>query len=143
MPSPFQQLSDLPHVTLRFVDLPDGLLGFCDHDTDTIWLTKGMRQRQRRAVLQHELEHLRRGRVASNPHFANREEVAVEQATAHALIPFHSLYGALQWTRDAHELACELHAPVDLVVVRMNHLHPSETIRIRAMMANQDEARSA
>lgn len=133
----------MPHVTLRFVDLPDGLLGFCDHDTETIYLTNGMRQRQRRAVLQHELEHLRRGRVAANPHFASREEAAVEQATARALIPFPSLYAALQWTRDAHELACELHAPVDLVVVRMAHLHISESTKIRAMMANQDETTSA
>lgn len=143
MTSPFQDLHDMPQVTLRFVDLPDGLLGFCDHDTETIYLTTGMRQRQRRAVLQHELEHLRRGRVAANPHFASREEAAVEQATARALIPFSALYAALQWTRDAHEMACELHAPVDLVVVRMAHLHPSEATRIRVMMANQDETTSA
>lgn len=129
----------MPHVTLRFVDLPTGVLGFCDHDTDTIYLRNGMRQRQRRAVLRHEIEHLRRGRVADHPHFAHREESAVEQATARALIPFSALYAALQWTRDAHELACELHAPVDLVVVRMHHLHVAEIVKVRAMMANQDE----
>lgn len=134
---PWDELLHSPHITLHFVDLPPGLRGFCDHHSNTIWMRKGMRQRQRRAVLRHELIHLQRGPVFE--HFQVEEEAAVEQATARALIPFGNLYTAYQWTRDAHELAHELHAPVDLVVVRMNNLHVSETVRLRALVANQDE----
>jgi hypothetical protein len=128
----------MPDVRVIFAELPPGLLGLCDHDKRTIWLTTGMSQRQRRAVLKHELLHLQRGRVFS--HFVEAEELAVEVATAHALIPLPALIDALRWTRDAHELADELWAPVDLVVVRMKHLHVSELCHIRRELSDLHES---
>lgn len=134
---PWREVGAMPDVRVIFAELPPGLLGLCDHDKRTIWLTTGMSQRQRRAVLKHELVHLKRGRVFS--HFVKQEERAVEVATAHALIPLPSLIDALRWTQDVHELADELWAPADLIVVRMNHLHPAESRRIRQELSDLHE----
>jgi hypothetical protein len=134
---PWRYLRSRPDVRVIFVELPDGVLGFCDHEKKTIWLTTGMRQRQRREVLQHELEHLDRGRVAG--HFEREEERAVEAATAHALITLPELLTALRWSRDMHEVADELWVPVDLVAVRWNHLHPAETAAVKRVLADVEE----
>lgn len=122
-------------VTVIEADLPSGLLGFCDHTTGTIWLRRGLRSRTRRAVLRHELEHLRRGPVFA--HWQAREEAAVEDATARALIPLPALLDALRWSRDAYELADELHVPVDLVAVRMLGIkHPDERSAVESLLAD-------
>jgi len=134
---PWRAIRETPDVRVIFADLPAGLLGFCDHDKRTIWLTNGMSQRQRRAVLQHERTHLLRGRVCG--HFEQREELAVEQQTAHSLIPLAALVDALKWSRDTHEVAAELWVPVDLLVVRMAHLHPSERPLVREVLAQVEE----
>lgn len=140
MDDPWDDLRCRVDVTLHIVDLPPGLRGLCDVRTKTIWIAKGMRQRQRRAVLRHELVHLDRGEVFSNAHFRDREEAAVEQETARMMISLHALCDALRWTRDAYQLADELHVPVDLVALRMATMyHPRERAAVRAVLADVDE----
>lgn len=121
---PWRALRELADVTLEFVELRPGLLGYTDHDTNTIYLAKGMRQRQRRSVLQHELGHLERGKIVVGSY--DREERAVDVATAHALIDLEQLTQALLWTRNVSELADELHVSRDVVECRLKHLHPAE-----------------
>lgn len=132
-PHPWHRVRDMDDVRVIFVDLPDGVMGFCDHDKRTIWITNGLKQRERRAVLEHELTHLDRGRVCG--HFETEEERAVEIATARTLIPLAPLLDALKWSRDMHEVASEIWVPVDLLVVRWAHLHPSERPHIQAALA--------
>lgn len=133
---PWQNIPD--DVTVVIADLPDGLLGFCDPGMRTIWIRRGLRQRQRRAVLHHECEHLRRGGVCQ--HWCTMEERSVEEATARALIPLAALCDALRWTRDACELAEELHVPVSLMKVRAQTMrHPAERAAIAAVMADLAE----
>lgn len=134
---PWRALRDLAHVTLEFVDLGPGLLGFTDHDTNTIYLTKGMRQRQRRSVLVHEMTHLERGRVYVG--HAVREERAVDAATARALIDLDDLLAAMRWTRDRHELAEELNVSVDVVRDRLAYLHPAERHFLRRELPDPGE----
>lgn len=143
MDDPWNDLRGRSDVTLHVVELPPGLRGLCDVRTRTIWMTKGMRQRQRRAVLRHELLHLDRGEVFSNAHFRNREEAAVEQETARMMISLHALCDALRWTRDAHQLADELHVPVDLVALRMSTMyHPRERAAVKAVLIDVAEMNS-
>lgn len=141
MHHPWRRLRNLPDVRVVFVELPHGILGFCDHDKKTIWLDSRMKQRQRRAVLQHELLHLERGRVSG--HWESREEVAVEVATAHALIALNHLLEALKWSRDLHEVAEELWVPADLLVVRMAHLHPAERAAVARVLGDVNELLAA
>lgn len=132
--NPWQELANDPTITLVVADLPGDLLGFCDHETRTIWLRKGMRQRQRNAVLQHERLHLERGLVFL--HWEAEEERAVEEATARALIAIGDLCDALLWTRDTHELAEELRVPVSLLQVRADTMkHPAERAAVERVMA--------
>lgn len=120
-------------VTIIFAErLP--VTGFCDHGTRTIWIRKGLRQRHRRAVIQHELLHLERGPVFC--HWQESEEAAVEAATARALIPLPALLDALSWTRDMSELADELHVPAGLIAVRFQTMkHPAERRACEAAIA--------
>jgi hypothetical protein len=133
---PWQTIPD--DVTVYFVDLPAPLLGFCDHRLRSIWIATGLRQRQRRAVLQHELIHLERGPVYL--HFRDREEAAVEEATARVLIPISDLCDALRWSRDVHDIADCLHVPAALVRVRADTMrHPAERAAIAAVIADLTE----
>lgn len=133
--NPWRELADDPSITVVFADLPGDLLGFCDHETRTIWIRKGMRQRQRNATLQHERLHLQRGIVFK--HWQVAEERAVEEATARALIPLDALCCALRWSRDVHDIADELHVPVSLVQVRAKSMrHPAERAAVAAVMAD-------
>lgn len=138
---PWRPLRDQPDVRVLFVELPDGVLGFCDHDKQTIWLDSRMGQRQRRAVLKHERLHLERGRVCG--HWESMEERAVEIATSHALIALDDLVRALRWSRDLQEVAWELWVPAELVAVRWQHLHPSELPAIKAVLADVAELHGA
>lgn len=136
--SPWHELAERPDITVHFADLPRGLRGFCDHETRSIWISTRLRQRQRAAVAKHELIHLDRGPVF--PHWQEREEREVEEATARALIPFAALLDALRWTRDANELADELHVPADLIRVRAKRMrHPAELSAIATLFADLAE----
>lgn len=115
-----------PTLSIQFVDMPDGILGRCDMDTDTIYLCNRMRQRQRRAVLLHELNHWLRGGVEDADHLECAEERHVERMTAEALMPLEDMVEALLWARDEYELADHFHVDVATVRDRLSHLTDSE-----------------
>jgi hypothetical protein len=121
----------MAHVRLLWHDgLPAGC---CDHDEQTVSLSRDMLQHQRRAVLAHELAHLERGPV---PGWATlREEAAVDQAAARALIPLAALADALRWSENLWEMSQQLWVDVHTLQVRLNHLHPSEKHYLRRVVA--------
>lgn len=106
--------------------LPGGLLGLTDHASRTIRLHSSQSQAERRCTIAHELEHVARGPMPADPVLAVREESAVEQATARALIELGALGEALAWSLDRHEVAEVLWVDVDTLLTRLTHLHPSK-----------------
>jgi hypothetical protein len=127
-PHPWRELRALGHVTVHFVELSAGVWGLSTGGR--IWITTGLSQAERRCTLAHELEHQRRGHEGCQPPAVEAE---VSQAAARRLIPFDALLDALRWARNLHELADELWVDEDTVRVRLEHLHPSERMKIVAM----------
>ncbi len=123
--SPWRRLRHLPHITVVWADLPDGLLGVADFITATITLTTGMTQAERRSVCAHELAHLDRGPVPA--YLTPREELAIDAAVARDLIPFGALVSAMLWSRDDYEIAEELTVDVGLVRSRLDGLSAKES----------------
>lgn len=99
--------------------------------TRTITLDPRQTQAERRCTIAHEVEHVHRGPVVDDPRAIAREESAVEQAVARRLIPLPRLADALAWSLDPHEVAEALWVDVDTVLVRVEHLHPSERAVLR------------
>ncbi len=124
--NPWHWLRDMPHVTVRWVDLPRGILGLADFKTDTIFLAKGMTQAERRSVCWHEALHLLRGKVPA--HLSAREEKAIDAQAARDLIPLAALIDAMAWSNDESEIAAELTVSVDLVRSRLRGLDGDETV---------------
>lgn len=132
---PWRALRELTHVTLHWQDLPEGLLGVTDHPSQTIVLTTGLTQAERRCVLDHELEHIRRGPVPG--WLQPREEAAVDDISARRLIPFADLVSAMLWSHDDDEAAHELWVSVDVVRARLHGLTALETTELNRRL---DEA---
>lgn len=137
MLNPWREVRNRPDVTVTFIELPDGLLGFCEHQTRTIYIAKGLRQRQRRAVLVHELTHLDRGPVSGCNHLAGREERAVERLASERMIELDALVHALLWSQDENDLAEELWCDVATVRDRIASL----TFHERAWVAAEIDRR--
>lgn len=127
-----------PSLTIEFVDLPPGELGKTDVATDTIYLTNGMRQRQRRAVLMHELHHWFRGGVEDCDHLEDREERYVERLASIDLMPFDALVEALVWCVDEYELADHFHVDVATVRDRLAYLDDADTARINSELDRRE-----
>lgn len=138
MINPWRIAKAHPSLTIEFVDLPDGQLGKTDIETDTIYLANGMRQRQRRAVLLHELHHWFRGGVEDCDSLENAEERYVERMTAEALMPLDALIDALVWSADEHELAEHFHIDVATVRDRLAYLDDADTAHINAELDRRE-----
>lgn len=126
---PWRELRRLTHVRLLFRDLPDDLLGYTDHDSQTIVIATGLLQRQRRAVLQHELLHLQDPAAS---------EAVVELHTARQMIPLDTLVDALLWSQDENELADQLWTDVATVRDRLRTLTPAERAWINAELDRRE-----
>jgi hypothetical protein len=132
---PWRALGGMPHVTLQLRrDMPLGLRAATDGSH--IVISARLLQRERRAALTHELEHIRLGRT---DHCTARDESLVRQAAARRLISVEELVQALLWTRDIEELAEELWVDAETVKTRLEHLHPSERHYLRRRLASHEE----
>lgn len=98
-----------------------------------VFLRPGLTQAQRRCALTHEIIHLERGPVPSDPTLAAREERIVEDLTARRLIPLSMLIEALTWATDddRQALADELWVDDVTLAIRLRNLTVSERARIR------------
>lgn len=112
----------MPDVELRIVDgLPDGVMGVTDGET--IWLRRGLSQRERRCTIAHELEHIDRGLVTRCDSRLERE---LHAAVARQLIPIENLLDVVAWTDSFQEAAEELWVDVDTLMARLDGLTGEE-----------------
>lgn len=104
-PHPWRDLRDhLAHVTVHWRTLPSPVSGCTDGER--VWLHDGLSQVERRCVLAHELEHVRRGHREAQPAAVERE---VRRSVARYLLPdLAALAGALAWANTQDEAAEEL-----------------------------------
>lgn len=126
MPHPWRALRALADVRLHWRDdMPAGLRGATDGSR--IWMRDDMTQVERRCVLAHELEHVRRGHDSCQPETV---ETSVRAAAARYLLPDpHVVADALVWARgDLEAAADELWVTGRVLRHRLDvrHLHPAE-----------------
>lgn len=129
-PHPWRRLRELEHVALHWTeDLPDYLRGVTDGER--VWMRSDLSQVERRCVLAHELEHIRRGQGGCQP---DPVESGVRAAAARYLIPWpHVLADALAWAAgDIEEAADVLWVTERVLRHRLDarHLHPAERVII-------------
>jgi hypothetical protein len=129
---PWRVLRGMADWTLHIVSLPPGLLGVTDHGSRTILVAAGQTQRQRRCTVAHEIAHAERAPFPGG--HSDYEERIVDQLAARRLIPFDALLDACRWAHNLHELADELWVDEATVRVRLEHLHPSERIKLKEVL---------
>lgn len=131
MDHPWRRLRALADWLLRWSRLPGDLMGLTDHRTRTIWMDRRLLQAERRCTIAHELEHVERGPLPTDPVLAAREEAAIDKAVARRLIGFDALAAALSWSLDLDEAADELWVDVPTLRTRLEHLHPAERAELK------------
>lgn len=110
-------------------EMPDGVLGYYDHDAGTIHVDASLDRRDRHVTVVHERFHkaLKHGACAT-PGIRTAREIIVEGMTARYFISFRDLLDAFQHCSDAQALAHFLNVDVELVYARILHLEPIERI---------------
>lgn len=127
--------ADALGVKVLIEELED-CVGYWDHGTRTIHLARGITQRQRRAVLAHEVEHAcNDDRPLLDAVLHTRRERATDLVAARRLIPFDLLVEALRWTGNERELADELWVDIPTVRMRLVTLTVGERAAIEAGLA--------
>lgn len=138
VPHPWRALRAMTDVRLHWRDdMPPALRGATDGEH--VWLRSGMSQVERRCVLAHELEHVRRGHTSCQP---DSVESTVQSAAARYLLPDpHVVAEALVWARDMAEAADALWVTERVLRHRLDprHLHPAERAIITARVAALEE----
>ena len=86
MDHPWRRLRDRPDWLLEWDMLPPGLMGSTCHRRRVITLDLRLSQAERRCTIAHELEHVERGPMPSDPILAAREEESIERAVARRLV---------------------------------------------------------
>jgi hypothetical protein len=103
---PWRRFGELTDWTLRWAELPPGVMGETCHRTRTVTLAVGMSQAERRCTIAHETEHVVRGPVL--PHLSRDEELLIDRAVARLLVPdVRELVDALSWARGHLESAAD------------------------------------
>ncbi len=111
---------------IRRSPLPPSISGDICWPTKTITIDPTLSATVQRCTLAHELIHASRGPLPDEPTLAAREELAVEKATARALIDVRDLGEALAESPDPAYVSSLLDVDVALLTVRLDYLHPSE-----------------
>src|SRR5690242_1508632 len=122
MHHPWRRFAELTDWSLRWAELPPGLMGQTCHRTRTVTLALGMSQAERRCTIAHETQHVLRGPVPA--HAALREELAVDRRVAALLLPgLREVADALVRSRGRVEAAAdELWVDDGLLQVRLSWL---------------------
>jgi hypothetical protein len=132
---PWRRFAGLTDWTLRWAELPPGVMGETCHRTRTVTLALGMSQAERRCTIAHETEHILRGPVL--PHESRREELLIDHTVARLLVPdVHELVDALSWARGHLESAADaLWVDDYLLQVRLVTLTEAERAYARRRLA--------
>lgn len=118
------RLDALVDWSLRWAHLPGDLVGVTDWASRTITVDARLTQAELHCTLLHEVVHAERGPF---PRWAEaREEAAVDDVVARALIPLEQLVAAVSWSRCPWELAEELWVDVPTLAARARGLTPAE-----------------
>jgi hypothetical protein len=127
-----------PNITIEcHRELPEHIWGLTSFSLRTIWLCRRLRQTHRRCTLTHELIHLERGPMPTDPVLAAREERTVDRLAAQRLITLPALADALRWTRQPHELAEQLWVDEPTLRTRMETLDPLETAELEHQLGDE------
>ena len=103
---PWRRFALLTDWSLRWAELPEGVMGLTCHRTRTVTLALGMSQAERRCTIAHETEHIERGPVP--PQRAPREELEIDRTVARLLIPsVPHLVDAMTWAAGHLETAAD------------------------------------
>ncbi len=126
--SPWEELASLPHIELRHEHIGFGRLGEYIHHQSLIRLEPSMPRRQARAVLCHELQHVRYADVNTFCDSINRwQEMRADAGAARLLIDIHDLADALLiHDQNIPAAAQSLRVSVHCLEVRLRRLHPTE-----------------
>jgi len=138
--NPWRALRRAHDVQLHWKHLPGGARGMTRPPEPAVTLDPRQTQAELRSTLTHELVHLERGPVPADPVLAAREEAAVEQETAHRLIPLPRLADVLMAAHGEREAADELWVDVEVLRCRLAHLHPAERGYLRRRLAQREGA---
>lgn len=134
MHHPWREFSRLTDWTLRWAELPDDMWGVTDFTTQTVTLTLGLSQAERRCTIAHETQHILRGPVPEQ--LVLREEVEVDRNAARLLLPDLTLIGdALAAAPDVQTAAAELWVDEIILKARLRALHPAERGWLRRRLA--------
>jgi len=126
----------MPHIDLVWTDeLPATVRGATDGHS-TIWMAKGLVQRERRSTLAHELAHIRRGHRGCQPPAI---EDAVRAHAARWLLPdIVQVADGIVWAQGHLEASAE-ELWVDQATLRARidprWLHPAELAYLRRRVA--------
>jgi hypothetical protein len=82
---PWRRFGELTDWSLRWAELPPGVMGLTCHRTRTVTLALGMSQAERRCTIAHETQHIVRGPVPAG--VAHVEERAIDRLVATLLVP--------------------------------------------------------
>lgn len=102
-----------------------------------VWLCRRLRQVHRRCTLTHELIHLERGPVPTDPVQLAKEERIVDELAARRLIELPDLIDGLKWTQDLAELADALWVDMPTLRTRMSTLGPLETAELEHELGDE------
>ena len=138
MDHPWRRLRDRPDWLLEWALLPPGLMGSTCHRRRVITLDLRLSQAERRCTIAHELEHVERGPMPSDPILAAREEESIERAVARRLVTIRALGDALAWARTRDEAAEELWVDVATLEARLRSLHPAERAYLTRRLSGHD-----
>ncbi|MCA1570807.1 MAG: hypothetical protein LC798_10920 [Chloroflexi bacterium] len=120
----------MPDVLLPH--LPIGDRGRYYHEQRAIVLRAGLLVCEQRAVLWHELVHLRRGdRSCVGTPYEAPQELAVQREACRLAMPWPVLRWGLNTSTTLHELVDAMKVDQDLVLFRLNNAHPAERGYIR------------
>jgi hypothetical protein len=142
---PWQTLTDLPHIELVVTRLPAGQ-GWWLPDVQGIALDDRLGQAERRAVLEHELQHAAAGDVCcrglgpDGDRQARRQERRADERAARRLITLDELADALTWCLGYDELADHLHCDERTVRARIRSLTDVEKAYIERRIAAKGDA---
>lgn len=121
-----------PDVTIYcHQELPGALWGLTNFKQRTIWLCRRLQLVHRRCTLTHEIVHLERGPVPTDPAALALEENIVDEIAARRLITLPQLVDGLRRTRrNGDELAGVLWVDRPTLRTRMETLDPIETAEL-------------
>jgi len=132
---PWRALRDLPHIDVQWTRDDHQLAGADSWwlpDQSTILMDARLpRQADRRCALAHELAHIYLGDDPTVDGLPDWQERRADLHAARWLIHIDALLDAFKWTGNLFEVADECWVTIDLLRVRLDHLHPSERHYLR------------